>query len=192
MLPTGMARDKKPVELRTVDDEPMLRVPVLRLGTEEQPLRLIPDNKDARHTPVARLMVPSVDLLDNRRSHQPAVDVLIDPEDSGVAEAEEGWSRVAVRREPMPWGWFALVGLVLAGAVIWSLSHVRQAEPRVEAERRQAVEVAGESAASDRALADMIEGMKRQVKAFCEAGTLEAMLPLVRHAEATRPYLPRV
>jgi len=191
MLRPGMAREKKPVELRAVDDEPMLGLPVLRLGVKEQPLRLIPENHDTRRTPAARLVLPSVNVLDHRRGHQPALDVLIEPEEAAVVEEEEGWSRVEVRRQPMPWGWFALLGLVLAGAVIWSLSHVRQAESRVESERRQAVEVAGESAASDRALAGMIEGMRRQVKAFCEADSLEAMLPLVRHAKATRPLMER-
>ncbi|MEI6606541.1 MAG: hypothetical protein WCP35_14625 [Verrucomicrobiota bacterium] len=186
-----MARERKPVELRTVDDEPKHRLPVLRLGVDEQPVRLIPENKDTHHAPAARLMVPHTELLDNRRSHQPGVDVLIEPEEASVEDAEEGWSRSEVRREPIPWGWFVLIGLLLAWALIWSLSYVRQAEPMVEAEHQQAGAMVGESAASDRALADMIEGMERHVKAFCEADTLEAMLPLVRHARETRPLMER-
>ena len=186
-----MAREKKPVELRTVDDEPSPRLPVLRLGREAQPVRLIPENRDTRHAPAARLMVPNLDLLDSRRSHQPGVEVLIEPEEVSAPETEEGWSRAAADSEPLPWGWFALVGLLLSGAVIWSLNHVQQAEPRVAEEHKQAEVAADETAASEQALADMIEGMERQVKAFCEADSLEAMLPLVRHPEATRPLMER-
>ena len=191
MLASRMARDKKRVELRTVDDEPKLRLPVLRLGAKEQPVRLIPENKDTHHTPAARLMVPSVELPDSRRSHQPGVEVLMDPEDLSASEAEESWSQAAVRREPLPWGWFVLVGLVLAGALIWSLGHVQQAESMVEAEHLQAGVGIEESAVNDRVLADKIDGMERLVKAFCEASSLEAMLPLVRHAEEMRPLMER-
>jgi len=186
-----MAREKKPVELRTVDDAPALQLPVLRLGTRAQPVRLIPENQDTRHTPAARLVVPSGELLDGRRSHQPGIEVLVEPDDASVAVEEEGWSRAVVRREPLPWGWFALVGLLLAGAVIWSLNHVQQAEQLLAVEHKQAGQVADESAASEQALADMIGGMERQLKAFCEADSLEAMLPLVRHPEATRVLMER-
>ena len=191
MLSAGMARVKKPVELRTVDDGPAPRVTVLRLGVENQPVRLIPENKDTYQAPAARLVVPAVEWADNRRSHQPGVEVLIEPEDTSVPETEEGWSRVEVRRYPVAWGWFALVALLLAWAVFWSLSHVQQAQPLIKAEQQLAGVTAEESATSDRALADLIQGMERQVKAFCDAGTLEAMLPLVRQPEVVGPLMKR-
>ena len=185
-----MARVKKPIELRTVDDEPTVKLSVPRLGSEVQPVRLIPENKDTRQNPAARLEVPRVEA-DNRRSHQPGIEVLIDAEDATATEPEEGWGQAVLRRGPVPWGWFALVGLLLAGAVIWSLSHVQQAELLVEGEHRQAEDVAKESAASDLALQRMIEDMERLVKAFCQAGSLEAMLPMVRHPKRVRPLMER-
>jgi len=169
----------------------MVKLSVPRLGPEGQPVRLIPENKDTRHAPAARLELPNLDALDTRRSHQPGVDVLIEPEEASAPEAEEEWSQAAASTEPMPWGWFALVGLMLAGALGWSVSHVRQAEPLVHEEHKQAVDAAEESAASDRALGHMIESMERQVKAFCEADSVAAMLPLVRHAEHVRPLMER-
>lgn len=184
-----MARAKKPIELRTVDDQPTVKVAVPRLGTEAQPVRLIPENKDTRQRPAARLEVPSVETADTRRSHQPGIEVLMEAEESAVSGTEEGWSQAAARRGPMPWGWFALVALLLAGAVTWSLGHVRQAAPLVNEEHKQAEVVVKESAATDLALQHMIEGMERQVKAFCQASSLEAMLPLVRQPKRVAPLM---
>ncbi len=186
-----MARDKRPIELRTVDDQPAVKVVVPRLGLEGQPVRLIPENKDTRQAPAARLELPNLEALDTRRSHQPGVEVLIATDEPTAPHAEEAWSQAAGQSGPVAWGWFALVGLVLAAAVIWSISHIRQAEPQVREEQMQVAEAAEESAASDRALKAMIEGMERQVKAFCEAGSLEAMLPLLRHPEQVRPLMER-
>jgi len=184
-----MAREKKPIELRTVDDQPTVRVAVLRLGTEAQPVRLIPENKDTRQRPAARLEVPSVDAADNRRSRQPGIEVLMEPEEASVPGTEEGWSQDASRRGPLPWGWFALVALLLAAAVTWSLGHVRQAAPLLSEEHKQAEVVVKESAASDLALQHMIDGIEHQVKAFCQAGSLEAMLPLVRNPKRVGPLM---
>jgi len=83
------------------------------------------------------------------------------------------------------------LALLLAWAVFWSLSHVQQAQPLIKAEQQLAGVTAEESATSDRALADLIQGMERQVKAFCDAGTLEAMLPLVRQPEVVGPLMKR-
>jgi hypothetical protein len=191
ILAAGMAREKRPIELRTVDDTPPIKQVVPRLGPDPQPLRLIPENQGARPVPAPRLEVPSVVAADNRRSHEPGVEVLIGAEDSPLLAAEEEWSKAADERYPLPWGWFALVGLLLASAVTWSLSHVQQAEPLVAAEHKQAEAVAKETAASDRALEHVIAAMEQQVRRFCEAASIEAMLPLVRHPDQVLPLMER-
>ena len=184
-----MARAKKPLELRPVDESPAVRQGVPRLGSDPQPVRLVPENKDTRQAPAARLVVPDVAVMENRRSHEPGVEVLIDPEETTVLAAEEEWSKAAEQRGPVAWGWFVLVGLLLAAAAIWAVSYVRQAEPLVQEEHKQAEGVVKESVENDQALQRMIEAMEQRVKAFCEAGTIEAMLPLVRQPARTRALM---
>jgi len=150
----------------------------------------MPESAGERQGPAARLEVPNVASMESRRTHEPGVEILIE-EEATVLQAEEEWSKAAVGRGPVPWGWFALVGLLLAGAAGWSVSHVREAEPLVAKEHRQAEEVAKESAASDLALGRMIESMERRVKAFCEAKSIEAMLPLVRQPTRVGPLMER-
>ncbi len=185
-----MAREKRPIELRTVDDAPPIGLVVPRLGSDPQPLRLIPENQGARPVPAARLEVPSVVSLDNRRTHEPGVEELVGAEAS-LQATEEGWSKATSEHNPLPWGWFALVGLLLASALTWSLSHVQQAEPRVVAEHQQAEAAAKETAASDRALERMIAALEQQVRRFCEASSIEAMLPMVRRREQVLPLMER-
>lgn len=160
-----------------------------RLGEAQQPVRLVPDNHDTRQSPAARLEVPSVAALESRRTHEPGVELLIEVGEGAGLAAEEEWSRAVARRRPLPLGWFALVGLVLAGAAIWSLSHIRQAETRVEDEHKQAAELVKGTAARDRAFERKVGEMEQRVKQFCEAASIEAMLPMVRHPDQVRPLM---
>ena len=185
-----MAREKRPIELRTVDDQPVVRQEVPRLGLDPQPVRLIPDHPEARQAVPARLEVPSVAPSDSsRRSHEPGVEVLIEAEEATLEAAEDAWDKAAAERRPVPWGWFALVGLLLSGAAAWSLTHIRQAEPIVAEEHKQAEQVVNVAAANDQEIQRSIERLESAAKAFCEAGSIEEMLPLVRHRETVRPLM---
>ena len=184
-----MAREKKPIELRPVDEQPAARQEVPRLGLDPQPVRLIPENPNALMAVPARLEVPSVELLDNRRSHEPGVEALIETEEASLEAAEDAWDKAAAGRKPVPWGWFVLVGLLLAGAVAWSVTHIQQAQPVVAEEHKQAEVVVNEAAAGDLVIQHSIERMERTAKAFCEATSIEEMLPLVRHPATVRPLM---
>jgi len=184
-----MVRGKKPMELRPVDDDPEPKLEVIRLGDEPQPVRLVPEDPVARPGRVARLEIPAVVAVDSRRTHEPGPEDLLDSELLDSVTGEETWGKTPAQSEPLPWGWFALLGLLLTGAVIWSVSYVRQAEPLVAEAHQQAVEVVNESAASDLAMEQLLQRIEDTVKRFCEATSIEAMLPVARHPERVRPLM---
>lgn len=184
-----MARVKKPIELRMVDEESRAKVDVVRLGDDEQPLRLIPENQDSRQAPAARLEAPDFEAVDNRRSHEPGLEVLIDPEMASLSAGEDEWDRSGVERGPVAWGWFVLVGLLLAGAVTWSVTRVQQAETAVKEEHAQAVATVNAAAESERQATELFERMERVVRAYCLAGSIKEMLPLVRHPARVGPLM---
>ncbi|MCX6874966.1 MAG: hypothetical protein NTW21_14335 [Verrucomicrobia bacterium] len=172
-----------------MDNHPAEKPQVVRLGEEAQPVRLIPENRDSRLAPAARLEMPNTEDLDSRRTHEPGLDALIETEVASLLAAEANWDKSAAERSPLPWGWFALVGLLLAGAVGWSVSHIRRADKQVGEEHQQAAVMANASVASERELEQMFERMEEMVKTFCEATSLKTMLPLVRHPARVRPLM---
>ncbi len=122
-----MAREeKKRVELRTVDEEVAPVVEVVRLRSpetghspeDETPIRLGPSQAGE---PPSRLDLPSREEIE-LRTHQPGVDALIETELIGPEFTEDSWGAGSTRRHPIPWGWFALIGLAIASALVWSLA----------------------------------------------------------------------
>jgi hypothetical protein len=74
-----------------------------------------------------RLTMPSKEEVE-LRTHQPGIEVLIENDAANPELLEKGWGEASEAKNPIPWGWFALIGLAIAGAVIWSATHVRQAD----------------------------------------------------------------
>jgi hypothetical protein len=186
-----MARPRKPIELRTLDDDPAKQPAVIRLDAGPQPVRLIPEHANTPQGLAPRLAVPSVATVENRRSHQPGVEHLIEPEEVNPEDAEENWDKAAAERKPVPWGWFVLVGLLLTGALAWSISQVQQAEAMLKEAQNQGLSIVNASAVSDQQTILTIERMERTLKAFCEASSIDAMLPLVRQPATVRPLMER-
>ncbi|MEI6675372.1 MAG: hypothetical protein WCO57_09365 [Verrucomicrobiota bacterium] len=178
------------MELRPVDDDPVPKLEMIRLGDGPQPVRLVPENPVPRQKPVERLEIPAVEApMESRRTHEPGPEVLLELDLAGPVTGEETWGGIPARREPLPWGWFALLGLLLTWAVIWSVSHVRQAEPLLAEAHQLAVDSAHESAASDLTMTQLLKRIETTVKTFCEATSIEAMQPLVRDPERVRPLM---
>ncbi len=177
------------MEVRPVDDDPVPELAVIRLGSEPQPVRLIPEAPTAHHRLVERLEIPAVAAMDSRRTHEPGPELLRVPEPAAPVTGEDAWGRVSAQREPVPWGWFALLGLLLTGAVIWSVTHVQEAEPLVAGAHQEAVQAANQSAEKDREMERLLQRMEATVKAYCEATSLQALLPMVRHPARVHPLM---
>lgn len=180
-----MARERKPIELRAVEESPVQDHDIVRLGVDPKALRVIPERVEVRPPADARLELGE----DPRRSHEPGVDTLIEAELAGRPLEEPRWIEEVRVRPAVPWGWFALLGLALSGAIGWSLNHVIQADRGVkEVHQMVSKNVAGIEA-GDREIAHSIEVMERTVRKFCEARSIAELLPLVRHPERVRPLM---
>lgn len=195
-----MARDEKVPQLRTVDDEPEVPSPVIRLGDRET-LRVAPDQRPLRLGPVPeliedapaedvsrRLTMPSKEEVE-LRTHQPGIEVLIENDAANPELLEKGWGEASETRNPIPWGWFALIGLAIAGAVIWSATHVRQADVTANQLRVETESVLVDEQQEEIDAARLIERIESCIKRYFAATSVESRLRLVRHPERVGPLM---
>lgn len=195
-----MARDEKVPQLRTVDDEPEVPSPVIRLGDRET-LREVPDQRPLRLGPVPqlieeapaedesrRLAVPSKEEVE-LRTHQPGIEVLIENDAANPELLEKGWGEASETRNPIPWGWFALIGLVIAGAVIWSATHVRQADVTADQIRSETESALVDEQQEESEAARLVERIESCIKRYFATTSVESRMLLVRHPERVGPMM---
>lgn len=184
-----MAREIKKVELRTVDDTPVDKGPVFRLNpgdTKANPEPLI--RIEPVYDPSTKLEVGKSDPIPHR-SHEPGIDVLIDQDPMISDPSETYWGEVDQTKTPLPWGWFVLVGGILLSAIIWSLSNLNLAKPQIDNIKVNTETLITEADKADKAALQSVETVERAIRRFCEAGSMEEMLPLIRHAERVVPLM---
>lgn len=191
-----MARDDKPLRLKPVDDEKVEETrPVIRLGNREvrgrqaevPTLRLEPMPTEAPEPEVSqRLNLPDKEEL---RTFQPSVDVLIEAETANPEQLEAGWGDKSEHKHPIPWGWFALIALAIAGAVVWSVFRVKEADSEVAQMRRESQHVLANEETADREASALVAKIESSIHAFFEARTPEARIPLCRQQERVAPLI---
>ena len=184
-----MAREEKRFELRPVDDEVVKPTPVIRLGNDElshreKPIRLMPQ-KDLESK---RLDLPSRDDVE-LRTHQPGIEALIESEVGNPDILEEQWGADATRHRNIPWGWFVLVGLLLAGGVLWSLTRVTKSEVKAEKIRVAAETVLVDDAKEEKEAGQLIDRIHNTAQKFFEATTIDALCHFVRQPERIKPLM---
>ncbi|WP_338687451.1 hypothetical protein [Haloferula helveola] len=159
---------------------------VLRLGKDEEPARSV------ARLPVApapemptRLAGADPDL--ERRSHEPDIDAILDEADT-VVDPEEDWKTAT--RKPVPYGWFVLIVLFLAVAVVVSVAILSKPEERVtEISKKAATDRLEEEEAETAEAVRLVESAERLLAAYLRADTVEALLPLVRDRERVEPLI---
>ncbi len=186
-----MAREVKRFELRTIDDE-LEKVPtVVRLENEltqrkESPVRLAVDATDTEVS--QRLELLELDIAD-LRTHQPKIESLIEPEQENLTTTEETWGADAEANKSLPWGWFALIGLILAGGIIWSLSRVNEADTTAD-EIKLATEIAIVDDEKEKQEASaLIDKIENTIHEFYRLPTVEARAQHIRHPDRVRPLM---
>ena len=189
-----MARDDKPVRLRPVDEELEESTPVIRLGKRELrgPTPEIPmlrlDPKPDEPEVSRRLDLPDKEQVE-LRSFQPGIDVLIDSETTDPNQLEAGWGEAAERKYPIPWGWFVLIGLIIAGAVAWSIFRVEEADKDVAKVRRESREVLVDDQTEDREAALLVAKVESTIQAYFDAKTPDGLIALSRQPDRVGPLI---
>jgi hypothetical protein len=189
-----MARDDKPLELRPVDDEVVETTPVIRLDNPEtekrekdlKPVRLVTHGVEEEES--RRLTLPDKEEVE-LRTHQPGIDALIESELLNPDALEQAWGETSSRRHPIPWGWFALIGLLIAGAVIWSASHVGKADEQVEQFRAETRIVQVDEEKEDLEAGLLIDRIEAVLRKVFSAASVEDLAAIVRHPERVTPLM---
>lgn len=186
-----MAREEKRIELRMVDETEELEVPVIRLENDEasdiaKPVRLPTPSeiKQASH----RLDVPAQEDYEIR-SHQPGIEQLIEAEKTNPDYLEQAWGQEAAEQRSIPWGWFVLIGLVLAGGVAWSLVGVKEAEVKVKETKLEAQAAIGNEEQQDREAAQLIARIEAVTRKFFNESDIEGLVALCRQPERVLPLM---
>ncbi len=186
-----MAREEKRIELRPVEDSTVLGVPVVRLETDEtreraKPVRLGAHAEDSSVS--RRLDLPNREEVESR-SFQPGVEALIEIESVNPDLFESDWGKASVERRHIPWGWFALIGLTLAGAVLWSLAQLGGSQRQTQQVRAESATALKDDADEELEAEQLVSRIEATISAFFEASSTAAQLPFVRHAERVKPLM---
>ena len=189
-----MSREEKTVRLKAIDDAEAPSPPVIRLTNrdtmlgerEAMPVRLSPHPTKPQVS--RRLTVPSREDVE-LRTHQPDIGDLIDAATSRINAVEEHWGQAATRHQPLPWGWFALIGLVLAAAALWSLSRVEKADERAALIRSATETTIGDEEREKQEAARLITSIETTLTDFADATTVDGLSGLVRHPVRVTPMM---
>lgn len=188
-----MAREKKKrVELREVDEDVAPRVNVVRLENketrqnpkDEAPVRLGPL---VSHLAPSRLDVPNRDELE-LRTHQPGVEVLVDA-DKNLESQEAGWGEKSVQKQPVPWGWFALVGVAIMAAALWSLSQMRESKDQAGHIRVETESMIEHEELEEKQALELINRIESSLRTYFSARSADELVRSVRHPERVIPLI---
>ncbi len=187
-----MARDEKRIELRPVDDSPpVLEATVHRLESDSTVKRVTPvrvSNKREEPTVSQRLDLPDKDVVETR-TYQPGIEVLIENDAANPDLYEEEWGKAAAEQKHIPWGWFALIAILLVWAMTWSLSQVRDSTSQVEQLKVETATVLKTDAEEDLKAAQLLDRIDSSLRRFFRAKNIDEMMPFVRHPERVRPLM---
>lgn len=185
-----MAREEKRFELRPVDEAADLKAPVIRLESVETSLRepLVRLAKPVEAKVSQRLEVPDRDDFEPR-THQPGIEALIEPEPANPDFLEHEWGKNSTHRKAIPWGWFVLIGLILGGGIIWSLSGVKEADIQADKIRVETQSRVGDDAKDELEATQLIEGMDAINRKFFDTTRIEDLTKLVRDPQRVRPLM---
>lgn len=179
---------KKKVVLTTVEERSKPAV-VIRLGPEKEvedvhpPVRLGPVKK------IAEVILDEDVGSKVSRTHQPGIDDLIDNPVAAIDETELTWGEESRIRRHRPWGWFILAGLILTGAVIWSLVSVQKADDVADTIRMQTEEIIVDEEAEQREAEELVNSIESAIRSYFSATTLDSRLRWVRFPERVAPMM---
>lgn len=187
-----MARKRKQVELRRVSEDPQkLPTVVIRLESEEtlqrtKPIR--PAVPDVLPKASHRLLVPSSDEVE-LRTHQPGIEALIESNIVGPDLLEENWGAEGKQHRQIPWGWFFLIGLLLAGSVTWSLTRVTKSDKKAEKILIATQTTLGDDAKEEKEAIQLIDKIEATTRQFFAATSVGELVQCVRQPERVRPMM---
>ena len=187
-----MAREKKKIRLKMVDESAVQPARVPRVENQEtqqqtKPMRL--KVLEATKGSSQRLELPEKLDAEELRTHQPGIEALAELDAADLNFIESSWNPELAKSKPTPWGWFILLGLVLAGGLLWSLTLVRSAAPLQLEQQSSAKSAIEKNQKEDQEASQLVEQIEATTRKFLKAKSIEEIMPLVRHAERVAPLM---
>ena len=184
-----MARKSKQFGLKQVEEVPEKKESptVLRL----EPRVMLPEDDldpepDEEIVPQLQLPRPEEGRI---RSFQPDIDSLIEAPAIQAPHIEQAWGDQTGSTTQIPWGWFALAGLLISGAVAWSLTSIGTAEDVAVKIEKTTTAIVSKEAANEREALALIDKIERTIKKFVATTTIEDRIKLSRQPERVRPLM---
>ncbi len=182
-----MARDQEKAVLRVVDESPPKPQEVVRLTSNEGSVTR--SLATPVSPPLARLE-PEERTTEERRTHEPDYEALVETE-VATLPLEETWSDENRESKPVPWGWFALIGLVCIAAVSWSVSSLVENQHAPETAMTKAITTFDKEEQEKAEAEATVDRIMACLRTYCGAGSIDNLLPVVRHPERVRPLMER-
>lgn len=186
-----MAREEKRIKLKPVQEAVTPDEAVIRLESDETSSRAKPGRHPSPQehpSPSHRLDVPTRQDYESR-THQPGIEALIENGPANPDGLEQEWGKESVRHRSIPWGWFVLIGLVLAAAAIWSLAGVKKADVKAAQIRVDTQSAMVNDEKEEKEAADLIDRIDAVTRDFFNATSIDAMVRFVRQPERVRPLM---
>lgn len=188
-----MERGDKRVKLRTVDDEVAREPDVVRLyNRESEPRRQLEPvvrlGKQTSKEAPSRLEMTSREELE-LRTHQPGIEVLIEPDAYNPDLAEQAWGETPDKRHPVPWAWFLLLGLAVITAVVWSLVNLKESEVVAHSIRDETKSKLASEEVEETEAHELIERIEDTLRIYFETSSVDLLARLVRHPERVKPLM---
>jgi len=187
----GMPRRPRKHELRPVDE-------TLQSDQPEGYVRLDPgtDAHAAQEVTLTveppesteKLLVPVREETAGR-SNEPDIDTLIDAERATLLGPEATWGQAAAEKRPLPWGWFALIGIAIFAVSAWALKHIIFSQQQIEVIRVETEAILDTQQTSLERAMSLVGALEQSIFAFCAAASVDEMAEVVRHESRVRPLM---
>lgn len=187
-----MAREEKRFELRPVDDHHAPEeVPVVRLGSDATLQRVKPVRLRVSPEPAIaskRMELPGREVSVSR-THQPGIEALLQTETANPEFPERDSSKHHTYQRAIGWRRFALIGLILAGGVIWSLAGIKDAEIKPDPIRATAESILGDEVKNELEASKLSDRIETTIRSYFKATSVESLARLIRDPERVRPLM---
>ena len=179
--------DKK--KLRVVDEDGLTEE-VLRLGAKGKAPEAVERVQVPRVPEIAPRLEKVGGLEDfDRRSIEPDIDSIIGLGDGDGAAGEMEWMS-AREKKPVPYGWFVLIFLLVAGLAGTSALMILGSDDETGEVAREAAVERLEADEADEAEAEaLVESIEECLRRYIAADSIDDMLPLVRDSERVKPLM---
>ena len=137
--------------------------------------------------PMTRLE-PVEPVGEEKRTHEPDYEALADNEVS-LVPLEETWEEEKRESKPLPWGWFVLLGLTIAGGAIWSMAHLESHKATPEAARSEVLKTFDQEVQERTEAEATVNRIMESVRTYCEADSIEKLVKVARHSERVKPLM---